>query len=251
MKITCETGSIKLEFPAANRGKYRFKTRAQNIAFGSTYSARKTAFDETVYLEWQIGYDAEVGQVASGDKTTTLTKLTFVGANGKTKYPYELSEILFYAVTHGLVSLGEVGKLLAEISGYNEFIDQKEIIVEEHSSLMLNGLSFAETSIKLPTLFLPQESDGTQIEISIQKQQYASGVQPMVYFCIPFQSFENHKDFDGRASKTGEELIFFFKKANIDTVLNMFRVFGMASARHNIDTKEILKVIIELLEENS
>ncbi len=156
MEITCEAGSIKFEFPAANRGKYRFKTRAQNIAFGNTYSARSTAFDSTVYLEWQIGYDAEVGQVTAGDKTTTLTKLTFVGANGKTKYPYELSEILYYCVKHGLVTEEEVSELLAEINDYEDFIDQSEIVVEEHANLVLNGLSFAETSIKLPTLFLPQ-----------------------------------------------------------------------------------------------
>ncbi len=47
---------------------------------------------------------------------------------------------------------------------------------------------FEETSIKLTTLFMIETTDNTQIEVSIQKQQYASGVQPMVYFSIPITS---------------------------------------------------------------
>ena len=78
--------------------------------------------------------------------------------------------------------------------------------------------------------------------MSIQKQQYAAGVQPMIYFAIPLRSFENSKDFNGRSSKQGDELIYILDKKNIDVLLSLFKVFGTASPAHNYDIKEILKV---------
>nr|MCU0238423.1 R.Pab1 family restriction endonuclease [Pyrinomonadaceae bacterium] len=193
MKYEREENLIKLIFSASNAGKFRFKKRKENVAFGKTFSTREELFDEKAYLEWQIGYDAIVSDVAKGNKETNLTQESFVGDNGKEKYPYELSEILYEAFLAKLLNLNEIDDLCDEINSYTEFIDEKEIEVEETSELLLNGISFAETSIKLPTLFFPQ-IDGTQIEISIQKQQYASGVQPMIYFCIPFNSFADSEN---------------------------------------------------------
>ena len=248
MKYQTDKNSIILTFSASNSGKFRFKLRNSNIDFGNTFSTRNNAFDERAYLEWQIGYDAIVSDVEAGRKNTNLTQETFVGDNGKTKYPYELSEILYEAIIIDLVSIKEIDNLLKEINAYDEFIDKKEIIVEEYSSLMLNGISFTETSIKLPTLFLPQSSDGTQIEISIQKQQYASGVQPMIYFCIPFTSFQNWEELNGRSSVRGDELSYVIDEKNIEVILNMFKVFGMASRRHKFDVVQILQTIKKIVE---
>lgn len=243
----CSNNSIELNFSASNNGKFRFKTRDGDINFGKTFATRQNVFSEKVYLEWQIGYDALVQDVESGKKQTKLTQEKFIGSTGKEKYPYELSEILYQSIKCGLVPAQEIDKLLTEISSYRQFFDGKEIIVETYSSLLFNGLAFKETSIKLPTLFMPQNADGTQIEISIQKQQYASGVQPMIYFCIPFKSFANWKDLEGKKSIKGNTLKYIVKKDNVEVILNMFRVFGMASSRHKFDIEQILKTLKKLV----
>lgn len=243
----CSENSIELSFPATNNGKFRFKTREKDESFGKTFATRQKFFNESVYLEWQIGYDALVTDVKSGKKQTKLTQSTFIGSSGKEKYPYELSEILYESIKCGLISAKEIDNLQNEIGSYKQFFDGKEIVIETSSSLLFNGLPFKETAIKLPTLFLPQKSDGTQIEISIQKQQYASGVQPMIYFCIPFKSFANWKDLDGRKSVKGNELKYIIKKENSEVILNMFKVFGMASSRHKFDVEQILNTLKRLV----
>ncbi len=242
----CTNSSIELTFSAANDGKFRFKTREGETSFGKTFATRQKAFNEKVYLEWQVGYDALVEDVKSGKKFSKLTQATFIGSNGKAKYPYELSEILYQSIKCGLISLQDLDKLNAEILAYNNFFDEKEIVVETSSALLFNGLPFNETAIKLPTLFMPQNSDGTVIEISIQKQQYASGVQPMIYFDIPFKSFANWRELDGKKSVKGDKLKYIVRKDNAEVILNMFRVFGMASTRHKFDVEQILKTLKKL-----
>lgn len=247
MKYEREENLIKLTFSASNAGKFRFKKRNSQIDFGKTFSTREENFDESAYLEWQIGYDAIVKDVEKGVKNTKITQESFIGDNGKEKYLYELSEILYQAIVAKLLILNDIDNLLNEISSYKEFVDKKEIIIEEQSKISLNGLSFTETSIKLPTLFLPQ-IDGTQIEISIQKQQYASGIQPMIYFCIPFNSFSNSEKFIGKSSVKGDEVTYLLDQKNIEVVLNLFKVFGMASRRHQFDVEQIIKTIKKIVE---
>lgn len=247
MEYERKADEIELKFSASNAGKFRFKKRIKNIDFGKTFSTREDVFDDSSYLEWQIGYDVIVGDAK---KVTKLTQETFIGDNKKTKYPYELSEILYEAIIAGLASLDDIDDLINEINSYTEFIDEKEIIVEEHSVINLNELSFIETSIKLPTLFMPQEVDGTQIEISIQKQQYASGVQPMIYFCIPFNSFSDSESLNGKSSSKGDTITYTINRKNVEVILNLFKVFGMASRRHKFDVEQILKTIKKVVENN-
>ena len=243
---TCVNGTIELTLPAANDGKFRFKTREKDIAFGKTFATRQKVFNEKVYLEWQVGYDAMVEDVKSGKKQTRLTQATFIGSNGTEKHPYEFSEILYEGVKCRLISMKDLDKLQTEIAAYNKFFDEKEILMETFSSVLFNGLPFKETAIKLPTLFMPQ-ADGTQIEISIQKQQYATGVQPMIYFDIPFKSFVNWKELDGKKSVKGNTLKYIINKNNAEILPNMFKVFGMASARHKYDVEQILKTLKKLV----
>lgn len=145
------------------------------------------------------------------------------------------------------VSIEEVKSLLKEISNYKNFIDEKPITVEHHSQLTINGIKFEETSIKLPTLFMIETLDGTQIEISIQKQQYATGVQPMVYFCIPLKVFKNSSVLHGRSSVSDDKLVYVINETNVLNLIFMMKVFGMASKRHNHDVVEILKILLEII----
>lgn len=248
MDWTIKENNILLTIPATNAGKFRFKKRKNRLDFGETFSTRECLFDEQTYLEWQISYDVPIKDVEKGKKGTELTSRHFVGSNGKEKYPYELSEIFFKAMGLRLITKKEVENLLNEIRDYKSFIDEKAITVEHHSRLTLNGINFEETSIKLPTLFMIETLDETQIEVSIQKQQYASGVQPMVYFCVPLKAFKNSSELHGKSSVSGDKLVYVINKGNVFNIVCMMKVFGMASKRHNYDVVQILKLLLEIID---
>jgi len=247
MDYTIEGNNILLTISATNAGKFRFKKRKNRLDFGEIFSTRKFPFDDQTYLEWQISYDVPVRDIGKGKKETKLKSKHFVGSNGKEKYPYELSEIFFEAMELKLITKKEVEHLLNEIKAYKSFIDEKSIAVEHHSKLTMNGINFEETSIKLPTLFMIETLDETQIEVSIQKQQYASGVQPMVYFCIPLKAFKNSSKLHGKSSVSGDKLVYVISKANVLNLVYMMKVFGMASKRHNYDVVKILETLLEII----
>jgi len=250
MDYTVKENNILLTIPATNDGKFRFKKRKNKLDFGEIFSTRECPFDEQTYLEWQIGYDVPIKDVENGKKETKLTSKHFVGSNKKIKYPYELSEIFYKAMELEFITKKEVENLLSEIKRYKSFIDEKAITVERHSQITINGINFEETSIKLPTLFMIETLDETQIEVSIQKQQYASGVQPMVYFCIPLRAFKNSLDLLGKSSVSGDKLVYVINKTNVLNLIFMMKVFGMASKRHNHDIVEILKILLEIININ-
>lgn len=245
MNYKIEKDKIILNIRATNDGKFRFKTRENNLNFGNTFATKGNNFSEKVYLEWQIGYDAVVTDVQAGKKETKLTNLTFVGANKKVKYPYELSELVFDTIKIGLIPKNKISGLLKEIASYSDFIDEKKIEVEHNKKIKINGMPFEETSIKLPTLFMVETTDKTQIEISIQKQQYASGTQPMVYFCIPLTSFENGETLYGKPSTNEDNLIYIISENNIDVLFDLLKIFAMCSKRHNFDIIEILTILLK------
>jgi len=220
------------------------------LDFGETFSTRKLPFDEQTYLEWQIGYDATLNDIKKGKKKTKLKgkNFLFIGENKKQKYPYELSEIFFEALNLKFFTKKDIENLLNEILNYKNFINEKSITIEKNSEFEINGIKFYETSIKLPTLSITN-TDNTQIEISIEKQQYATGVQPMVYFCIPFKSFDNYKKLSGKPSTSKDNLIYKINENNVLNLLFLMRIFSMASRRHNHDIVEILKIFIKNISE--
>lgn len=243
MEYKIEKSEIRIFIPASNKGKFRFKNRVDNFEFGNILATRSGAFGPNTYLEWQIGYDATDKDMKDGKKNTKLTHLTFVGANSKKKYPYELSELLDSAIKINLINKESLKKLLEKIKDYKNYLSDKKIEAEQQGTFELNGLSFAESSIKLPTFFLPNE-DGTQIEVSIQKQQYASGVQPMLYFAIPCKSFSNGGALNGKSSTLKDKFIYIINKENVKNILRIFEVFAMASPSHNHDVREIIKALL-------
>lgn len=247
MEYQIKDKSILLVISATNAGKFRFKKRKHRLDFGETFSTRECCFDDETYLEWQIGYDIPVKDVEDGKGETKLTKKHFIGSNGKRKYPYELSELLYAAVDMDLITKKDVKDLCDEVKGYKNFIDDKSISVEHHAKLTINGVNFEETSIKLPTLFMVETLDHAQIEVSIQKQQYASGVQPMIYFCIPIKSFTNYSEIMGRSSVAKDALVYAISKSNVLNIVYLMKIFGMASKRHNHDVVQIIQTILEIM----
>lgn len=249
MNYRAEDKKIIVEIPASNSGKFRLKTRSNNFGFGNSFAARSIVFNENVYLEWQIGYDATETDLRDEKKVTKLTNITFTGYNGKRKHPYELSELVYLAANIGLINTGSLAEIKEEIEGYEEYLSSKAIDVQQHGSMSLNGLTFTETSIRLPTFFLVN-SDGTQVEISTQKQQYATGVQPMVYLSIPLGKFSNGTEFYNRVSERGDKLMYVVDSGNIDVLFSLLKVFGMASPAHNHDIKEIIKGLLSSLRQD-
>lgn len=248
MKYKINDKEIIIAIPANMKGKFRFKQRDNNLKFGESFATRSKIFDDKVYLEWQIGYDATKSDIKKGKKKTKLTQMTFIGDNKKEKYPHELSELVYAAIKLRLIPIEKIRALLKEIERYHDdyISENNSIRIGHKNNLIINDLPFKETTTILPTFFMVKTPDSTQIETSIQKQQYATGVQPMVYFCIPLKAFRNYKEFIGRSSKPGDELIYAFNKNNASILLDMIKIFAMCSGRHNHDIREILKVLIKL-----
>jgi len=242
IKVDNVNEQINLIFEAKNDGKFRFKKRSNPFDFGLCFSTREFEFDTNTYLEWQIGYDALVSQVKSGEKETSVN-IEFYNDKGQKKYPYELSEILFHAIKVNLITKDEIKSLISEISSYDDFIDTKPIETStSKDKININEYDFIETSTKLPTLFFTKMEDCSQIDISVEKQQYASGVQPMIYFCIGIGAFK--ESLTGKKSSKGDLITYPVNSSNIANFLAIIRVFGMASERHRNDIIKILNLLL-------
>ena len=118
-KINVQPNSIELSLPLTSQGKFRCKKRKHCQEFGNGFAPKSSKITSDAYLEWQIGYDTFV----NGDKATSLNKeeFTFIGANKKKKYPYELSEILYYMCTSGIISKSDLETVRARIASNSSF----------------------------------------------------------------------------------------------------------------------------------
>ena len=248
MNFEIKDNKIEINIPATNVGKFQFKTRETKLSFGEIFATRTKIFDEKIYLEWQIGYDAIISEVKKGKKQTNLTKLSFIGNNRKEKYLYELSELLYQAIKINLIPKEKISSLLKKIKSYHNFIDKRRIDIESPQKVIINDVLFEETSIKLPAFFMIETVDGTQIEIHIKQQQNASGTQPMVYFCIPISSFNDYKKILGRSSTKADVLKYEINQKNAQIIFDMIKIFAMCSKRHNYDIIQILKLILKYYE---
>lgn len=242
--IVNENKEIELKISTSNHGKFRFKNRKNKKSFGEIFATREVPFTEKAYLEWQIGYDVP----AKGDKASEakFQDQTFVGSNGEKKYIAELSEIFYVAAKEQIISKNEIKNLLEEIKKYEEFICDRTIsMTEEPKIISLNNtIKFEETSINLPTFLMGNTPDGAQIEVSVKQQQYASGVQPMIYFCIPITSFKNAEIVLNKTSNKKDKLVYVINNKNIQNMVDLIKTFGMTSKKHKNDIIKILDIII-------
>ena len=98
-------------------GKTRVKTRNSFYEYGLPTATRQTPFSQKHYIEW--GYDVD-----KSDKKklalSTLQDIEFVGANGKTKALYELSEYLYYFTQWGIITESEIINLLTFLQNIND-----------------------------------------------------------------------------------------------------------------------------------
>lgn len=241
--------NIKIAIPLTKgTNKTRIKRRSCFNDYGIPVATRSEVFSQDCYVEWQIGYDV---LIADEDKLklTTVKNLLFIGANGKEKTIYELSEYLFYFYKWNVISkdrLLEIKSFLENLSE-DDFIDNPNNFAIERShpvNKQVLGINFYYTQVKYPMLVHKFGNYEILTEIKITEKQYAVGVQPMLYFCFPITELKSSKTLIGRMADAKEVADFEINSNNINIFLEMLKIFGILSKSHNKDIITIIGKII-------
>lgn len=252
MKIhKIEKGEIFAEIPlTATSGKIRIKSRDSFYEYGMPVATKQTDFTQKHYVEWQIGYDVDITDVEKL-KLTSLCEKTFVGANGKTKALYELSEYLYFFKKEGIVSDSELEEVLSFLEKCNEedFLETSgefPILRTHPIERRINGVSFYCSEVKYPLLVHKIENFEILVEIVIKEKQKAVGIQPMLYICFPIVDLTCIDDdiLLGRRAKTKEIAFLKLGREHKKFILESFRIFGILSKNHNKDITNILRLIL-------
>lgn len=249
MKIQqCENKQIFVEIPLTTQsGKTRVKTRNSFYEYGLPTATRQIPFSQKHYIEWQIGYDVD-----KNDKEklalSTLGQSEFIGANGKTKALYKLSEYLYYFTQWGIITESEITNLLAFLQNINddEFLDSRsdlQILRSHPISKKILGVEFYESQVKYPLLVHKFNHFDVLVEIIIKEKQRAVGVQPMLYVCFPITELHCNPVLLGRVTESKECGLLILDSKDKNFLLEIFKIFGMLSKNHNYDVCEIVKII--------
>ena len=233
--------AVLINVPLKCKGKFRCKVRNFTDDYGQGFAPTTTKIPSNAYVEWQIGYDRVLGDA---EKTTMLDDIKFKGANGKTKNPYELSEILYLLCKNALIKKDELDDLIQNIEKTSTYLKDKYTIqLKLLGDLVINDVPFSESVVTLPTFYKKYDTSDIVVEISIQKQQFGTGTQPMLYIDIPVLEFSNSSDIVCNTSLKTPYGILKIDKENKDMIKDIFLLFGMCSSSHHFDVIEILKLI--------
>lgn len=234
----------------ATSGKIRVKRRSMLNEYGLPVAARRTPFSQDCYVEWQIGYDV-VANDAEKLKLTTLKDLRFVGANGKEKALYELSEYIFYLFQWGFISETELRRLadaLRNIPDESLFDVHPDLSIKRShlTEKKLNGVSFFATRVEYPLVIHKFGRYEIVAEITTREKQRAVGVQPMLYLCFPLSELRAGTPLFGRAAESKETADFIVDRSNAHVFLELIHLFGMLSENHRSDMLSILDLILKI-----
>lgn len=199
----------------------------------------QTTITHKHYIEWQIGYDRVISR---GEE------YHFIGANGKKKQIYELSEFLDFGLDSGLLSVDELLKLQEKISHNKEFIEEKERIIRTNFIIdSIDGVEFLKSSVSYPLLVYRFEDKDILCEIIVREKQFAVGTMPMLYFCIALSSIKdsNGNTFVGRKILSNECGYLKITNKNINIFMQTFRIFGLLSRTHKHDCLAILEYLLK------
>ncbi|GHV19262.1 restriction endonuclease [Planctomycetales bacterium] len=227
-------------------GKVRVKQRKLLYEYGLPVATRSTNFALNHYIEWQIGYDAVVAD-ANKLAQTSLPDCTFIGANGKKKALFELSEYVFHCAKNGLLHQADIVNLrdfIEAIAEKNLLDNTLEITRSHPKPVEINRVVFEKSTVQYPLLVHKFGDFDIVAEIIAREKQYAVGIMPMLYLCFPLTKLVADTPLIGRPAKQNEVAKLLVDAANAPVFLEIFRLFGMLSAAHRHDILEILKVII-------
>ena len=232
---------LKYEIPLTKiSGKIRIKERLAFSDYGLPIAPTKTILSPKHYIEWQIGYD----NIVENNEH-------FIGANGKKKQIYELSEFLLFGLKNSFISQNEILDL-------KNFIENNEIFVETTQEIQrtnfieenLAGIEFLKSKVSYPLLVHQFQNKDILCEIIVREKQRAVGVMPMLYFCVPMSAIYDKngtQNFIGREVKSKEQGYLYIDKNNISIFIQMFKIFGILSANHKHDCLEILNYILRIV----
>lgn len=244
-KVVNDAQGVFVNLPLTKpTGKIRIKRRSVFCEYGQPARPRQDVLTQTSYVEWQIGYDLLAED--SNRAKTSLAGRTFTNYRGEAKFAYELSEIVFYAKERGLLDGAAIRDCHEKILSVKEgetFEATAEITRTHPKAVQRNGLEFYEMHVSYPLFvhrFGPYE---IYAEIVIREKQKAVGTQAMLYVCVPVTALEFKNPPIGRALAAKECGEWRIGKEEAHLALEMFRVFGMLSAKHRHDVLRILEML--------
>ena len=246
-RFIIDGGEMKVVLPlTAHRGKIRLKRRSAFYGYGMPFFGRSNKIGIDCYLEWQIGYDIEATE--ENKSQTSLNDKSFVASNGKSKYAYELGEILFHAVNKGYVSLEQVKDAYSQILAVadSDTLDMSEDMMPSCKvpiATTVNGIEFYRSSISYPKLIYRFGQYDIFAEVAKREQQYASMLQPMLYVCLPLAQLRFKRSISGRTLDVKETADWIIGKEEAALSLELFRIFGMLSPKHRFDVLAIFKML--------
>ncbi len=232
--------------------KTRIKKRTILNEYGIPVSTKQEHFSLNCYVEWQIGYDVVVADKEKLERTT-LKEKRFIGANGKEKALYELSEYIKYFYDWGKIKrckLEEIKTFLHSLNS-DDFLDSPinhpELAIRRtaFTKKEINGFSFLWSQVEYPLLVYKFGNFEIVSEIIIKEKQFAIGTQPMLYLCFPITELEKSEELIGRTAKTKELGEFKITSKNISVFLEMLKLFGTLSESHNKDAISIIETILK------
>lgn len=250
-KILIKEQEHKIEVPillTTVSGKIRIKNRSILNEYGTPVAVRRDGFSLGNYVEWQIGYDVvkkEVDKLAE----SSLPDTKFIGANGKTKALYELSEYVWYFYKWGIVSKEDLKSVINYLNSIpnNSLIDSNSELQIDRSHPIaknINGFNFEYTQVKYPLLIHKFNQYEIVTEIKITEKQYAVGIQPMLYLCFPITELRTETNLIGRTANAKEIAYFEITEGNIKVFLEILKMFGILSNSHKHDILQIINTIL-------
>lgn len=225
-------------------GKVRVKRRSYFAEYGEPIAPRQCSITQSLYVEWQIGYDLKASDENKGK--TSLPQLEFQNYKGEIKCCYELSEILYYAYKLKLISVKEICdayQAIKAVGERNTFEENSSISRTNPKSVCFNGLDFYAMQVSYPLFVHRFGSYEIFAEIIVREKQRAVGSQAMLYVCVPITSLAFNTQPFGRKLETKECAKWYIGKDEALLSLEMFRVFGMLSAKHRFDVLAIMRML--------
>jgi hypothetical protein len=229
--------------------KTRIKKRTVQNEYGAPVATKKVPFCQNCYVEWQIGYDVDT---TDSEKLcrTTLPNKRFIGANGKIKALYELSEYIDYFYQWGVISqatLEGVREFLLNLDGRQLLDVNSDYAIERSHPIprMIFDVDFELTRVKYPLLIHRFESFEVITEIKISERQYAVGVQPMLYLCFPITELIADTPLLDRTASIKENAEFLMTASNISVFVEIAKIFGILSENHRQDILSIINVVLQ------
>jgi hypothetical protein len=197
-------------------GKTRIKQRSFIYEYGLPFPPRSNKIMQNCYIEWQIGYDAVFDDKKR--KLTTGVGINFIGANGKTKVMYELSEYIYYFYKWNIIArqgLIDIIDYLNNTSQSNLIERNQELAITRTHPVHRNicDIQFEASHVSYPLLIHKFQNYEIIAEIIIKEKQRAVDTQPMLYFCFPITELRatNGEYFVGRIAEKKRRRDFYHK----------------------------------------